>query len=63
MSYNGNFNSPDREKKLDALKEAAAFIREYAGLYESSPPMEIRGHPGIPEAGGIWGHHPGRYVQ
>lgn len=43
LSYNGNFNSPDREKKLDALKEAAAFIREYAGLYESSPPMEIEG--------------------
>lgn len=41
LSYNGNFSSSEREKKLDALKEAVASIRMYTSLYESSPPMEI----------------------
>ena len=43
MSYNGNFFSSEKEKKLDALKEAAASIRMYTSLYESSLPMEIEG--------------------
>ena len=43
LSYNRNFSSAEKEKKLDALKEAAAAIRMYTSLYESSPPMEIEG--------------------
>ena len=44
LSYSReNFSSSEKEKQLDELKEAAAAIREYAGLYESSPPMEIEG--------------------
>jgi len=43
LSYNGKFSSSEREEKLDALKETAAAIREYAGLYELSPLMEIEG--------------------
>ena len=43
LSYNGKFSSSEREEKLDVVKKAAAAIREYTGLYESSPPMEIEG--------------------
>lgn len=43
LSYSGDFSSSEKEKKLDALKEAAAAIRMYTSLYESSPPMEIEG--------------------
>lgn len=43
LSYNGKFSSSEREEKLEALKETAATIREYAGLYETSPPIGIDG--------------------
>ena len=44
LSYSSNnFSSSEKEKTLQALKEAAAAIREYAGLYESSPPIDIEG--------------------
>ena len=44
LSYTRETSSPaERDEKLEAAKESAAAIREYAGLYEISPPMEIEG--------------------
>lgn len=44
LSYSGeSFSSTERKEKLDAVKEAASSIREYVGLYESSPSMKIEG--------------------
>ena len=49
LTYDSRSFTPAICDKLEEVKEQAAEIREYVGIYENSPPMKIDSLKGIPQ--------------